>query len=203
MPSAVAKGSSFMPRPPVYSGDGTSDAVPGGRTDASFSPSVRTSAEVHGHVKRICFKTGPPRLVGAELEWIVAFASDPQAGVPVSQVQEALGAAGPLPGRSLLTFEPGGQLELSSRPVTGLSACWQALAADVDHLRGAFAGTGLTLSTTAIDPFRPPQRQLADPRYVGMETYFDRRGQAHVVAPGGRSPREPLQRIEDLVELLL
>ena len=32
-----------------------------------------TGAEdVHGYVGRVCFKTGPPRRVGVELEWLVA-----------------------------------------------------------------------------------------------------------------------------------
>jgi hypothetical protein len=33
---------------------------------------------VHGHLRRICFKTGPPGRVGAELEWLVARREDPR-----------------------------------------------------------------------------------------------------------------------------
>ena len=34
-------------------------------------------AAVQGFVERVCFKTGPPGLVGTELEWLVAFVDDP------------------------------------------------------------------------------------------------------------------------------
>lgn len=33
-------------------------------------------AAVRGFVRRVCFKTGSPELVGTELEWLVASAAD-------------------------------------------------------------------------------------------------------------------------------
>src|SRR3954452_23455901 len=100
---------------------------------------LRTCADVRGYVKRVCFKTGPPGLVGTELEWLVAFADAPSRTVPISLLREILDAAGPLPCGSSLTFEPGGQLELSSAAYPGPSACWQALHQDAEHVRAALA----------------------------------------------------------------
>lgn len=137
---------------------------------------IQSDDDVHGYVERICFKTGPPRLVGAELEWIVGSASDPNAVIPIARIQDALRDAGPLPGGSVVTFEPGGQLELSSPPADALSACWRGLDADVRHIQGAFAAADLRLLPTALEPARPPLRQVTDPRYVAMEAYFDRQG---------------------------
>jgi glutamate--cysteine ligase len=114
--------------------------------------------------------------VGAELEWIVAAATHPAAVVPLADIRDALRTAGPLPGGGVVTFEPGGQLELSSRPAEGLSACWRALETDVARLRQALHDAGLILLPTAIDPYRKPHRQVQSPRYDSMEVYFDRRG---------------------------
>ena len=74
--------------------------------------------------------------------------------------------------RQPVTYEPGGQLELSSPAFRGPTACWQALTEDAEHVRPPLAAAGMALLPTAIDPFRPPRRQLAHPRYDAMEAYF-------------------------------
>lgn len=130
-------------------------------------------AAVRGFVERVCFKTGPPGLVGAELEWLVAYADRPTDAVPIHLLRDLLDAAGPPPCGSTVTYEPGGQLELSSPPFHGPTACWQALDEDAVHVRAALAADGVLLLPTAIDPFRLPLRQLSHPRYAAMEAYFD------------------------------
>ena len=45
---------------------------------------LRDRESVRGYVERVCFKTGPPGLVGAELEWIV---------VPVTRSPSSASAA--------------------------------------------------------------------------------------------------------------
>ena len=133
---------------------------------------LRDCDAVQGFVRRVCFKTGPPGLVGTELEWIVARDDDPTARVPIPLLHDLVSAAGPPPRGSAVTYEPGGQLELSSPAHRGASACWQALAADADHVRRTLAAAGLSLLPTAIDPHRAPARQLVHPRYDAMEAYF-------------------------------
>lgn len=138
---------------------------------------IVTTDDAHRYVGRICFRTGPPRYVGAELEWLVAPLSDPHERVPLAQLRELVEAAGPLPGGGRVTYEPGGQLELSSAPGDGLNDCWRRVELDAQHLRTALAQANLTVLPSAIDPYREPHRQLVDdPRYAAMEAYFDLRG---------------------------
>jgi glutamate--cysteine ligase len=132
-------------------------------------------AQVHG----ICFKTGPPGRIGVELEWLVYDGRDP--ALPVDQQRAAtavtrLGAPGALPGRGVLTNEPGGQVELSSAPAAGLGHCVAATGRDLAALRQAIHHAGLCLSGQGLDPLRPPRRVLELPRYAAMEEFFDRAG---------------------------
>lgn len=131
---------------------------------------------VHGHIGRICFKTGPPTTVGAELEWLLADLSEPTKPVPLEQLRTTLDEVGALPGGSKITYEPGGQLELSSRPAKGLIECISALQADVHTISSGLDRLGLSTLPTAIDPYRKPFRQLRHPRYDAMEAFFDHRG---------------------------
>jgi glutamate--cysteine ligase len=131
---------------------------------------------VHGHIGRICFKTGPPTTVGAEVEWLLADPSDPTKPVPLDQLRTTLDKVGALPGGSKITYEPGGQLELSSRPANGLLECLSALQADVLTTTSTLGRLGLSTLPTAIDPYRKPLRQLKHPRYDAMEAFYDHRG---------------------------
>ncbi len=148
--------------------------VPPGGSPVVTDPStrLRSAADVRGYVTRVCFKTGPPGLVGTELEWLVVDRDDPRAQVPLGWLRSLLEDAGPPPHGSRLTYEPGGQVELSSLAYRGTTACWQSLSEDAEHLRAALEPAGLALLPTALDPFRPPQRQLEHPRYDAMEAYF-------------------------------
>lgn len=139
-------------------------------------PRLRSRDAVRGYVERVCFKTGPPGLVGAELEWLVVCRDDPSATVPIPRLRHVLEDAGPPPQGSRITFEPGGQVELSSLPYRGPSACWRALHTDAEHVRAALGAADLRLLSTALDPCRRPHRQLAHPRYEAMARHFARAG---------------------------
>lgn len=128
----------------------------------------------------ICFKTGPPGTIGAELEWLVRDSTNPARHVPfrrISKVFDSLQKPGILPGAGLLTLEPGGQVELSTAPAKDLSDCVAAASNDLAVLYEAFGDAGLVLTGHGIDPLRPPSRVLDLPRYAAMEEYFDRNGQ--------------------------
>ncbi|MGA8117740.1 MAG: ergothioneine biosynthesis glutamate--cysteine ligase EgtA [Actinocatenispora sp.] len=139
-----------------------------------MSGALRSDEDVNGYIGRVCFKTGPPQRVGVELEWIVADVTRPARRVPVELLRAAL--ADPLPGGSALTFEPGGQLELSSPPGAGLAACLAPMVRDLAHVEAALCPLGLVLVPSAVDPYRPPERQVRTDRYDAMESYFDARG---------------------------
>ncbi|MDT3400066.1 ergothioneine biosynthesis glutamate--cysteine ligase EgtA [Streptomyces sp. B1866] len=140
-----------------------------------------TEKELEARLHGICFKNGPPRHIGVEVEWLVHHQQDPTRPVGEDRLHAAADALRGLPLHSALTFEPGGQVELSSRPADSLTACVESVAADLALVRGRLASLGLTLAGHGHEPVLPPRRILATPRYDSMETYFGRRG------PAGRS----------------
>ncbi|MFJ4848459.1 ergothioneine biosynthesis glutamate--cysteine ligase EgtA [Streptomyces sp. NPDC088733] len=142
-------------------------------------PITETTAE--DHIQGICFKTGPPRHIGVELEWFLHDPLDPARPVDPARLTTAVDGLRTLFLRSRLTTEPGGQLELSSLPATSLTACVNAAAADLDSVRHRLRQDGLALAGHGHDPWRRPRRLLDEPRYAAMEAYFDRTG------PAGRS----------------
>ncbi|GAA3725437.1 ergothioneine biosynthesis glutamate--cysteine ligase EgtA [Salinactinospora qingdaonensis] len=132
-----------------------------------------TKADVYNYVNGICFKTGPPGRVGAETEWLIVDPARPRAPVPLERLTALVDDAGPLPAGSTVTYEPGGQLELSSLPCQGPAAVATALSADLEHITACLNDAGLRLHGNGLDPYRSPERQLTLPRYAVMERYFD------------------------------
>ncbi|GIF25354.1 glutamate--cysteine ligase [Actinoplanes tereljensis] len=150
---------------------------------AATSRRLRTQEEVEAHIRAICFKTGPPQSVGAELEWTLHHAAAPQAPLDLATVLQALGRHAPssphpdpLPSGGAITLEPGGQVEISSAPAASLSELHTAVTADLGHLTGLLDDAGLALGRHGIDPYRSPRRLLNTPRYNAMEQAFDSRG---------------------------
>ena len=155
------------------------DAAAGVFTDDLNYPLTESVAEAY--VASTCFKTGPPTLVGVELEWLVHDADSPRTPIPAERVWAALAdlidhpAQPVLPSGGLLTTEPGGQLELSSPPAP-VATCLRVTAADLDRIRDQLGKARLALVGYGLDPERPPRRHTAAPRYLAMERHFDRRG---------------------------
>ncbi len=145
--------------------------------ERNLKPLSETEAEIY--VASVCFKTGPPGSVGVEIERIVHDAADARRPVPVAEVQEVAGEAeGNLSGGGVITYEPGGQLELSSACAPNLPSVIEAARADLTVLDRCFANAGLSFSNVALDASRPPVRTLDHSRYAAMEAHFDRSGPA-------------------------
>ena len=153
---------------------------------------LRSLSEAEAYVASVCFKHGPPRLLGVELEWLVHTGASPGAPPNRAALAAALGPhapttlvpsspAQPLPHGSTVTVEPGGQVELASPPLADLGSLIEAVSADAAELHRRLAAHGLTVQPRATDPLRPPTRILELPRYAAMERAFDRNG------PHGRS----------------
>lgn len=106
--------------------------------------------------------------IGIEVEWIPIDVSHPDAPVSHDLVREAIEGIA-VQGR--VTFEPGGQLEVST-PVGDLPEMAASITSDHRALSAALAGRGIALSGTGIDP-RPTARVIRTPRYDAMETWFD------------------------------
>jgi glutamate--cysteine ligase len=177
------------------------------RTDAHDpEPSaLRSRAEAEAYVASVCFKHGPPRLLGVELEWLLERRSDPHAPMDVEQLVKALGEhtpttidpaspALPLPAGSTITLEPGGQVELASPPLPDLSSLLRTTRADAGVLHRMLDAAGLQAQPRAADPDRPPVRILDVPRYRAMEQVFDRFG------PYGRSAMSSTAAVQVCVD---
>ncbi|CAM5744635.1 Glutamate--cysteine ligase EgtA [Streptomyces hirsutus] len=137
-----------------------------------------TEAEVEALVRGICFKTGPPRRLGVEVEWLVHELRAPQLPVTSERLEAAYAALRTVPLNSALTVEPGGQLELSSQPAASLMECVGTVRADLDAVRAVLREDGLGLVGFGHDPWHTPRRFLREPRYDAMEACLDRTGPA-------------------------
>ncbi|MFI5054528.1 MAG: ergothioneine biosynthesis glutamate--cysteine ligase EgtA [Acidimicrobiia bacterium] len=110
--------------------------------------------------------------VGIELEWVpVPLRSG------IDATPDALTACLPsaLPGGSRLTFEPGGQLELSGPAYPDVSAACRAMKNDTATVRRALDRHGIDLVGVGLDPRGMRTRVIDAPRYAAMEEYFDTR----------------------------
>src|ERR1700761_5847073 len=75
---------------------GRAGANPFGRfvSTPGYGASMTVVAEEQAmeHIHGICLKTGPPRRVGVELEWLVRDARDPSLPVPAARIAAAVAA---------------------------------------------------------------------------------------------------------------
>ena len=156
------------------------------------------TARAAGLGNRLAGHPEPPavgRAVGIETEWLVVDLARPARRVPPAETLAALtsldgwldGWAGrpgvpadrltdqaelpPLPGGSRVTFEPGGQFELSGPP-RPLAAAVSALASDLALARAALHRAGLGLAGLGVDPLRPPGLVTTASRYTAMAEHF-------------------------------
>ncbi|MFD1938185.1 MULTISPECIES: ergothioneine biosynthesis glutamate--cysteine ligase EgtA [Nonomuraea] len=128
---------------------------------------LREASEVAEFARR-CFRPAAADRVGVELEFLVFDRAATAGHVPLARVERALPA---LPGGSRVTFEPGGQLELSGPPGP-LRDAIALLSADVTAVREALRAAGLALAGVGLDPVRPAFRQLRLPRYEAMAEFL-------------------------------
>ena len=148
---------------------------------------IGSRADAEGYVAMVCFKHGPPLLHGVELEWTVHHADDPHRPLDAAHLSQALGVHAPptlvrgspqLPlGRgSLVTVEPGGQVEISGPASASVPRLIEDTAADAAELTSLLHDAGLAPGDHGLDAFRPPRRLLTVPRYAAMERAFEQLG---------------------------
>lgn len=113
-------------------------------------------------------------LVGVEVELHVFRNDSPQSRVPPADVEAATAAVrSDLDGS--LSFEPGGQVEISSNPSTTAHEAIVRTARDLALVRAACSDAGLVLVGGGMDPTRLPERVNTAPRYEAMDRYFGTR----------------------------
>ncbi len=81
-------------------------------------------------------------------------------------------------GRSAITLEPGGQLELSAPPASDILTTVTELRHQSQCARQALADLRLGVAHAGADPLRPPRRVNPRPRYRAMEEHFTATGRA-------------------------
>jgi glutamate--cysteine ligase len=81
-------------------------------------------------------------------------------------------------GRSAVTMEPGGQVELSGPPAPDILAAVTELRHDVLSARLALADSRLGLAQAGADPLRAPRRVNPRPRYRAMEEHYAATGRS-------------------------
>ncbi len=145
--------------------------------ERDFRPLLEPDAETY--IATACFRTGPSRAVGLETERIVHDAAEPRRPVPLGEVRAAVESAGrTLPDGGIVSFEPGGQLEISTACAPDFASLIASTRRDLAVVGDLVAAGGLGFSPVAMDAFRPPVRTLELPRYVAMEEYYQRMGPA-------------------------
>jgi glutamate--cysteine ligase len=158
---------------------------------------IRSAADVHRYSHLNCLTDQPQGTVGIETEWFVVDTACLSRPVAPGRTMAALAGSLPtvppdisgdpsggttgtpdhttLPSGTRITFEPGGQLELSAPPLP-LSDALARTATDLAGVRSLLADSGLALIGMGTDPLRPPRRHLTTARYDVMERYFQAGG---------------------------
>lgn len=137
------------------------------------SPTQTLSLDETLAVSRSMFLPTGEDLIGLECEWPARDWRSPNQR-PTLETLDSI-ASTPLPGGGRVTIEPGGQVELSSYPVRGVSSAIDQVNQDANEVHGRLLGVGLDFEVRAIERSRPPERILRKPRYCSMEAFFDAR----------------------------
>ncbi|TXI60001.1 ergothioneine biosynthesis glutamate--cysteine ligase EgtA [Mycolicibacter arupensis] len=135
-------------------------------------PELSGAAQAADYIAESCLTDAPHGRVGLEIEAHCFDPADPHRRPGWAEIGDVLRALPALPGRSVVTVEPGGAVELSGPPLSGALAAIEAMAADQAVLRAAFAAAGLGLVQLGADPLRPTQRINPGERYAAMEQFF-------------------------------
>lgn len=134
---------------------------------------VLSVADVHDHIRTSIFTSSIEGRVGVEVEWLPIFEHEPDRYVPLDLLEQVLDPSAPLPCGSRITFEPGGQIELSSVPGQSVAVTCSSISADLEYIRHKLSVEDIKLYGVGLDPYRPGRRVLELPRYECMESYFD------------------------------
>jgi glutamate--cysteine ligase len=139
-----------------------------------------SSAAAARYLEENCLADTEVGRVGIELEAHCFDLDDPYRRPAWQEICDVIDSLPDLPGRSAVTVEPGGAVELSGPPLDTAAAII-AVMADRATLRATFAQAGLGLVLLGADPLRAPHRINPGARYRAMERYF---AAAHTAAAG-------------------
>lgn len=134
-----------------------------------------TVAAAEEWIQRSCFTPGPPGRIGLELELLMGRVGDPslQRPFPKDNYRRLFSELSHLDVAGSLTLEPGGQLELSSRPEATLQEVLRSVHDSLGLLRERASDLGACLVGAGVAPYREPARITQAARYAAMERYFE------------------------------
>ncbi|HEX9776306.1 MAG TPA: ergothioneine biosynthesis glutamate--cysteine ligase EgtA [Actinomycetota bacterium] len=134
-----------------------------------------TDQDARALIEERCITVTAGHRVGAEVEWFPVRGDDLSEPVDHATVRSLIEAT-PLRAGCRITYEPGGQLELSSPPLAGSAEVCEHVRADAGAVRAALATAGIATAGFGFDPFRTAERVVDAPRYRAMEAFFDADG---------------------------
>lgn len=134
------------------------------------------ASDVETFVREHCFAPAQHGQVGIELERHLVSSDRAGAGIDHHALHGAVADLDPLPGGSLVTFEPGGQLELSSPPRSGPSAACAVVSADLAVVDPVVEGFGIEFAAVGLHPDGHQEMVVRGPRYDAMAAYLDHGG---------------------------
>jgi glutamate--cysteine ligase len=128
------------------------------------------------HVAEAALADSPGGRVGLELEFHLVDLVHPARRPTWAEARRLAESMGSLPARSLVTLEPGGQIELSTPPGDDVVSAVAALRADREVLRTHLRAQGFGAAALGADLARPVARINPGSRYLAMEMHFDALG---------------------------
>ena len=137
---------------------------------------IGSLADARAHIAAKALVPSSGRRVGLEIELFVLDPAAPERIPSPEELRTALGALGRdagLPAGAQLTFEPGGQLELSGAPAADAPGAILAMGSDLDALRTRLARVGLEVHGGGIERWREPYRWVHGVRYDAMADHFE------------------------------
>lgn len=163
------------PRSPISNASETGPDLEGLVPIAMRTPQSRTLTvdAAREHISMAALQPDPGLgQVGLELESHVVDLRQPGARPDWQRTLDAVAAIPELPGASLVTLEPGGQIELSSPPAPNIGDAILGLIRDRQLLAVSLRMRGLGTAALGTDPARPIRRTNPGPRYAAMERHF-------------------------------
>ncbi|AMW18122.1 ergothioneine biosynthesis glutamate--cysteine ligase EgtA [Mycobacteroides chelonae] len=132
--------------------------------------------EAAEHIARQSFADAHVGTVGLELESHTVELTAPHRRVSWNRLHDIAETVHDLPGRSAITFEPGGAVELSGPPHADIWSAISSMRADHSILTSTYRGAGVALASLGTDPLRTPERVNPAARYAAMAGHFGAAG---------------------------
>ncbi len=132
-----------------------------------------TLGAADAHIRSTCAGGAEPGRRGVEAEWLTHPVGAPDQPVDFSALRAAADPDRPLANGGRITFEPGGQIEVSSAPFGTAVDAVRGASADVAELRRRVERADVELLGLGLDWQRDDRRVLDHGRYAAMEAFFD------------------------------